>query len=390
MTEKQKIGDQCTRETHAFPVADGRGDGLSKTEVHSTNAATAPNPIIGDRLANETHDSNVADGDGSGQGIGEAHNWFAITASTPIPGGQVSDETHQTRAASGEGDGLDSVEAQCFNAVTLAELRALYRKWCVVNEQVKRSYLALGAFLRTDLSKGKDLPAGARKQIKERAKAIIKIGERSLKGRDIVPDPDYNEYREIVMLTLGSVAPFAQIQKECEKAMEKLVKELPFHEWSLGIEGLGWKGLVCVAALVGDMSDFPTVSRVWKRLGLAPDECYPRGEKKTGRKIPRSIRGQIYGNIFIPLALAQFQRCDKETGEIIKPPGPYGELYYRKKAEYLDRGLIKAHADALAKRVMTKELILGLYLAWNAKIEGKPMPLVIRKMISGWNRGPDK
>jgi len=101
---------------------------------------------------------------------------------------------------------------------------------------------------------------------------------------------------------------------------------------------------------------------MYKRLGLAPDECYPRGEKSTGRKIPRATRGRIIGCLADPLLRAQW-RSEKDD-VAAHPIGPYGAVYGTTKARQLATGKTPGHSHAIARRAMIKALIHDVHRAW--------------------------
>lgn len=123
-------------------------------------------------------------------------------------------------------------------------------------------------------------------------------------------------------------------------------------------------GLVAIIGEAGDLGHYSGVRKLYKRLGLAPDDCYPRGEKKTGRKIPRAARGRIMGIIADPLLRAQW-RGPKEDEAAGHPIGAYGAVYGEAKARQLAADKTKSHADKLARRAMVKALLHDVHRAWH-------------------------
>ncbi|MDF3606524.1 hypothetical protein PE067_10470 [Paracoccus sp. DMF-8] len=53
------------------------------------------------------------------------------------------------------------------------------------------------------------------------------------------------------------------------KRIEKLAKQLPIAPWVASVRGLGWGSVAAIVGEAGDLSQYPSVAGVWKRLGLA-------------------------------------------------------------------------------------------------------------------------
>lgn len=149
------------------------------------------------------------------------------------------------------------------------------------------------------------------------------------------------------------------------KEVEKVVRGLPawgrighvrgFSEWGLGV----------LVGEAGDIGGYSGCRKLFKRLGLAPNECYPKGEKSTGRMIPRNSRGRVMGIIADAFLRAQW-RGEKE-GVSAHAIGPFGEVYRATKERHLAAGKTKGHADKIARRAMVKALIHDAHDAWHGK-----------------------
>lgn len=159
------------------------------------------------------------------------------------------------------------------------------------------------------------------------------------------------------------VAWFDARRKEHRKVAEKIVT--PMDEWQriVHVRGFGIWGMVALIGEAGDICDYSGCRKLYKRLGLAPDDAYPTGEKKKGRKIPRFTRGRIMGIIADPLLRAQW-RGEKE-GVPAHPIGPYGAVYGITKARRLAEDKTKGHAERLARRTMVKALLHDVHAAWH-------------------------
>lgn len=159
-------------------------------------------------------------------------------------------------------------------------------------------------------------------------------------------------------------------RKRTEKAMEKSAKTLPVAQWVDGIKGFGIASLAAVIGEAGDLSNYPTHSHLWKRLGLA---VIDGGRQRLMPGADAIIHGYSPGrrsvvwNVGQCVFKAQSQRVDKETGEVKIEAGEYRKLYDARKEYELPRveGK-KAHAHNRAMRYMEKKLMRDLWKAWRA------------------------
>lgn len=159
-------------------------------------------------------------------------------------------------------------------------------------------------------------------------------------------------------------------RKRTEKAMEKSAKTLPVAQWVDGIKGFGIASLAAVIGEAGDLSNYPTHSHLWKRLGLA---VIDGGRQRLMPGADAIIHGycpsrrSVVWNVGQCVFKAQSQRVDKETGEVKKEAGEYRKLYDARKEYELPRveGK-KAHAHNRAMRYMEKKLMRDLWKAWRA------------------------
>lgn len=149
-----------------------------------------------------------------------------------------------------------------------------------------------------------------------------------------------------------SRATFEAERKARRKAVEKSVQTLPAYEIIRHVNGFAAWGLGSLIGEAGDIGMYSGCRKLYKRLGLAPNDCYPRGEKSTGRMIPRMARGRIMGIIADPLLKA-------------KAKNAYGSVYDTNKARHLEAGKTKGHAHNLARRAMVKALLHDVWRAWH-------------------------
>lgn len=199
-------------------------------------------------------------------------------------------------------------------------------------------------------------------------------------------------------VALTACAPFIQARsylettrRDVEKTMEKLAKALPVASFVEETAGFGYGSLAAIVGEAGEgrqgngISDYPRVSCLWKRFGLAVMPDGTRQRKVTGVDalehgyVPerRSIAWNIGQSVF----KAQSARIDKDTGEVKRAAGYYRQVYDARKAYEIERDPevrpVVAHCRAV--RYMEKRLILKFWKAWRVamRIEGAEEETVV-------------
>lgn len=257
---------------------------------------------------------------------------------------------------------------QAKNAATvppelIAEIRLHYRLAKSAETSRIRIDHGLLAFVRvylTDWDPGAE-PAD-RKKSAAQAQRVIEAIRNGEPGGD---DAALVEIASSMVLAMEpSRAEFQKALKLHRKEAEKRAKTLLAWERIRHVKGFSAWGL---AAIIGEAGDIGAggVRALYYRLGLAPDEAYPTGEKRTGRKIPRGRRGRVMGIIADPLLRAQWR--GEKDGVPAHAIGPYGVVYGETKARALAAGKSKLHADRLARRVMVKALLHDVHAAWTGQ-----------------------
>jgi hypothetical protein len=164
------------------------------------------------------------------------------------------------------------------------------------------------------------------------------------------------------------------LRRRTEREMEKLAATLRVSHWQAGVHGFGKLGLAIIVAEAGrDLRCYPTVSKLWKRLGLAVID----GERQRRKSDPVLAllhgftprrRGEMW-TLSESLLFAQWN-AGKDGAEG-SPAGPYGEVYRRRRAHTAETHpeWTKAHARDDARRVMFKSLIADLWGEWRRLAE---------------------
>lgn len=269
----------------------------------------------------------------------------------------------------------------------LMELQA--RRVACIKQQVRLNNARL-ALVRRALGWRGDMPEKEREATRKRAGAIVAMVLNGGEGQRPIDAHDKGVLAAVssfIFATERALEPFDAMRDETEKAMKKAARSLPVYAWAKEIKGLGDLGLAVIVGEAGDLAAYANPAKVWKRLGLA----VINGERQRKKTAPDEAalhgynprrRAEMYAVVGEPLLRAQWR--GGKGGEPGHAIGPYGEAYARKKAEYLAReGWTAAHADAAARRYVTKCLLRDLWEAWGRAAEEIMEP--IRRMPPAHN-----
>jgi hypothetical protein len=277
---------------------------------------------------------------------------------------------------------------------TISNIRAAHRERNHWMEKRKRDDLSTGAFIRTNLGWSMALPAAERNRIRDHAADIFKEAERYVKMRRkliekarkdnkpvIVP-----EVPEIVRPLAHVLIPQIEMRKQVDdleavatKQMVTLAATLPVDPvWMEWAKGFGLLGLGIIIAETGDLSNYATTAKIWKRMGVAVIDGRRQGAPgpkatkedwlKEGYSPPRRSRLAILGMAFIKysdspyravyLARKVYERQQAEAQGLIVAPS--AQIPKNKKDEY--RSLM--HIDNRSRRYAEKRLLKHLWQHW--------------------------
>lgn len=177
---------------------------------------------------------------------------------------------------------------------------------------------------------------------------------------------------------IAAIARFDEDIKPIEKRLEKLAQKLPIAPWVKTVTGLGFGSVAAIVGEAGDLSAYPSVAGVWKRMGLAVID----GDGRQ-RKVASAEGALVHGynperrSVVWVMAdsMSKLQRTwlDKETGEVRKPAGAYGAILEAEKEKALAAGLTKAHAEARGKRHMSKAVLRDMTAEWRRAVGQEPV-----------------
>lgn len=247
------------------------------------------------------------------------------------------------------------------------QLMSLQRDRRFAIRQQVRCDNATSAYVRTRLGFNPDLDEATRKRLRTRATAL----KRAIEAGKPLPEEPPTGVTPVVLNGVRSRAVWDEMREEVEKEMVRLAARTPGAGFVARTPGLSLKGLAVIVGEAGDLSDYPKKGHLHSRLGLAVRDGVRQGALPKGltpaertemwkeRAYNPARRAEVYA--FLDDAFFRAQRA-----------GTYYRDYYdKKKAEYLEREWTKAHADAAARRAMSKVLVRDLWKAWRAEVTGE-------------------
>ncbi|GAC1572620.1 MAG: hypothetical protein NVS3B5_01560 [Sphingomicrobium sp.] len=287
----------------------------------------------------------------------------------------------------------------------IADIRGWHRRRVAAMEIRKRADLALGANLRTWLGWRRDLEESKRKAIEALALDLIECGEIEAKRQKVVvenlrrvqdgkkpkrvPDAhhladteEYAEYRDFIGMAVLSREPTDRYEGVATKSMEDLARQLPVWPFAASIQGLGARSLAVIVGEAGDLSNYATHSKLWKRMAMAP---YSKdGVTRSGQQW--KIKGGLDKDDWIAFGYRARRRAQMFVieGNLIKQTDAYYRLYLARKEYLRNRAVFEGKTvapsakipkgadgyvsdgeiNAQAKHYMGKKLLRDLWTAW--------------------------
>ena len=185
---------------------------------------------------------------------------------------------------------------------------------------------------------------------------------------------------EMTAYALALSAPFIQARaliadqrKATEKEMATQAKRLPVAEWVEGVKGFGIGSLAAIVGEAGDLSNYPTVSKLWKRMGLAViggvrqqrmpgADALEHGYSPSRRSVVWNIGdplvkcGDHYRKVYLDRKEVEVHKAEAEGLTVV----PAAKIPAASKDQYRSQG----HIHNRAKRYMEKRLLRDLWAAW--------------------------
>lgn len=199
------------------------------------------------------------------------------------------------------------------------------------------------------------------------------------------------EVEESTMLALApflmSIEHFSQSRNKYEKELAKLARKLPAYDWVKSIHGIGDGGYASIIGECGDISNYKSVSALWKRMGLAvfegtrqrkmsnAEDALLHGYNPSRRSVMWNVGNGLIGG------MGRGKRPSPGEDISTKDWTDYQKLFVERcryecanNAEKMplatvqkngeDRESYPKHAQARAKRYVEKRFLRELYSRW--------------------------
>jgi len=254
---------------------------------------------------------------------------------------------------------------------TIGDIRAQHRERRYAMKIQQKIDRALESFVRINCTGWTpDADEKMREKFNREVKAIITAARKGQGDARIIT---------LVAATDQGRKPFDAIRKETEANMEGLARELPVFPWIKNVNGAAELGLATIVAEAGDLSNYPNIAKLWKRLGFAPyDGCAgSTWKRETWRPraltkeewIANPFSGERYAlmiQIAQSLWFKQWMGKAKTGNGEGQPNGPYGEVYAarRKHTASTHPEWSKGHSHSDAIRIMMKAFLKDLWIQW--------------------------
>lgn len=247
------------------------------------------------------------------------------------------------------------------------QIMFLHRQRCFAMEQRKRIDLALGSFLRMMLGWSPNKPEDERRRIAAEAQRIMR-------------EPSDSEWAHVVLASQVARAPFEKIEDEALKAMSRLAQSLPvWAAFAESVRGFGAGSLAVIIGEAGDLSNYASEAKLWKRMGLAVMDGVRQGGLRGGASKDdwiahgyspvRRSRMFVIGDVLVKVnkdgayraAYDRRKAFEREKAEAAGlTVAPAAKIPAKRNAEFISEG----HIHLRAQRYMEKRLLRDLWRAW--------------------------
>lgn len=213
------------------------------------------------------------------------------------------------------------------------------------------------------------------KKLNEKTKKIVRAMVQEYKKdhklarcgpKDEIPK-DMRQYALDLYPFIVAYLPIEAERKRAEKEMEGYVERLPIFEWFNSIPGVAKLATATIIGETGDLHNYSTVSKVWKRMGLAVINGERQGNNLKGNKEKAFAHGYNKHR-----RSAMFVIGDSVMKKRNTIPNKYGMRYDTMRARLIAEhpdwvnpkdGRCK-HAHLAAQRVMEKDILKDAWKQW--------------------------
>lgn len=340
--------------------SDAQAVGRLRYDAHTFEADRHQSATAGSLSENKTMPKNLAEGSenaataGDRSGLVQMPDIVMVDPEIPAQAGEVNGN-HWYKDALTKYDAVDLRFSDPLIA-SIREAHRMRRRWM----KARNALILQGKAIARSYVDGGDKKA-ATDMFNRVAAGKLKPGDEGL----VLP----------LMPFLPAIEAFDAQLKTIEKRLEKMAGELPVAAFVKGVRGFGMGSLAAIVGEAGDLSRYPTVAGVWKRMGLA----VINGERQ--RKCVDADKAIIHGYspdrravmwvIADAMAKHQRTRIDKETGAVKREADLYGKYLEGEKARYLGAGEKPVVAENRAKRHMSKRILRDLTVEWRRIEQGR-------------------
>ena len=146
----------------------------------------------------------------------------------------------------------------------IKEIRCLQREREGALESELMNANRLEGRIAATLGYRSDMKESERKKLHKEARQLI---EDIVNNKKVV-----SSIQQSVIAGAEATAIFTRLTKSFEGSMEEFAKQLPVASWveHKDQRGFGWLSLAKIIGETGDLANYATVSKVWRRMGCAP------------------------------------------------------------------------------------------------------------------------
>lgn len=293
----------------------------------------------------------------------------------------TQDNNASSPPASVVGQAVDGTQLATADSLApiIDEIRAWHRQRVFAMDQRKRSDLALGSFIRTQLGWSRALPKAEAEKINKAARDLIALGEKVASGKaTAIGDATFGQWGAVILASIQGRSHWDAIELAAVKEMERLARSLPaWPSFGEPIKGFGVRSLAVIVGEAGDLSLYANPAKLWKRMGLAvmggvrqgglrksasADEWITHGYNAKRRSLMFVVGDVLiknqneYRDVY--LARKDFERAKAQAAGLTVAPA--AKIPAKRKAEFMSDG----HIHRRAQRYMEKRLLKNLWQAW--------------------------
>lgn len=201
-------------------------------------------------------------------------------------------------------------------------------------------------------------------------------GKKSRKKITPTVAPYMDEYEKLAPF-MAARWPLDEERETAERLMVMKAESLPVYPFIQSTPGMASLGLGVLVGEIGNLSNYKTPARVWKRMGVAVINGERQGRKLTGNAEKAAEHGynrkrrSALWTIGDSMLKHQVEVREKKTeNEHRVSVGKYGDIYLTEKErqQTLYPELPKIAWHRRAQRKAEKELLKDLWLEWKRVI----------------------